>query len=487
MTLKKRVLSLLVLVVIFCSIGICIFAGIRIYNVAIQVEDYIESSQKVHNPDRGFYYQCGLKLGEMPQNVEEKIDAYFWQDNDLVLEMVQVNLGEYRDAELTSNALEQLDRLFLALSNRGKRYILRFVYDWDGEISKYEPSNLDLILRHIEQIGPTIRKYNELIYLQQGLFVGNWGEMNGTPFVDTNSLQQLSKKLLLAAENEAFLSVRMPMYWRKISGISEITDEAAKLNSGAFHIGLYNDGMLGSESDWGTYGVGESRKANPYTYWNREEELAFQDELCKYVPNGGETMCDNPYNDFENAIRDLRTMHVSYLNADYDRTVLEKWERSVYSGEDCYDGMNGLDYIERHLGYRFYIDSPHVEYSFIQNKMTLGANLKNSGFAPVYSEKEVYLTLKNAEQTMTMKCPQDLRRLTGGNQSEESVFFGVSVPVSELNGTEYEIYMYIWDPVNQQRILLANEQEPGEDGYFLGTVSFAHAAGYETIRELFQN
>ena len=49
---------------------------------------------------------------------------------------------------------------------------------------------------------------------------------------------------------------------------------------------------------------------------DREEELAFQDVLCSSVPSGGEVIVDNPYNDLENAIADLKTMHVSYLNED---------------------------------------------------------------------------------------------------------------------------------------------------------------------------
>lgn len=483
---NKGAAAFLAILVLIALIGIALWLMQCAYQVQIMPEEFAESPKELAALDRGFYMQSGYVISVFPQDFlsivtvpEEEVSPH--------LEMLQINLRMFMESELTDAALENIDTLFQAYARKNCRLIVRILYDWSGKAAVFEPKSIEIIRKHMQQLGPVLGKHKDIIYTLQGLFIGNWGEMNGTPFVNQEDLQTLSGELLQATDQELYLSVRMPMYWRWITELPEMNADALQNNPAAARIGLYNDGMLGSESDWGTYGVGESRKADPNTYWNREEELAFQDELCKYVPNGGEAICDNPCNDFENAVRDLRTMHISYLNWDYDRAVLEKWERSNYSGEDCYDGMNGLDYIERHLGYRFYIDSPHVEYSFIQNKMTLGANLKNSGFAPVYSEKEVYLTLKNAEQTMTMKCPQDLRRLTGGNQSEESVFFGVSVPVSELNGTEYEIYMDIWDPVNQQRILLANEQEPGEDGYFLGTVSFAHAAGYETIRELFQN
>ncbi len=76
----------------------------------------------------------------------------------------------------------------------------------------------------------------------------------------------------------------------------------------------FNDGMLGSVSDYGTYSDNTRQDAGDFSAWTREEELAFQDVLCSSVPSGGEVIVDNPYNDLENAIADLKTMHVSYLN-----------------------------------------------------------------------------------------------------------------------------------------------------------------------------
>ena len=92
--------------------------------------------------------------------------------------------------------------------------------------------------------------------------------------------------------------------------------------------------------------------------WTREDELAFQNDLCRYVPNGGEVIIDNVYNDFDNAVKDLSQMHVSYLNSDYDSTVLNKWKETIVNGtDDVWNGMSGYDYIKRHLGYRYVLDS----------------------------------------------------------------------------------------------------------------------------------
>ena len=95
-------------------------------------------------------------------------------------------------------------------------------------------------------------------------------------------------------------------------------------------LGLFNDGMLGSESDLGTYGDTARRDATSPSYkGTRKEELAFQNNLCRYVPNGGEVIFNNTLSDLETSVSALRTMHVSYLNADNDGRVMEKWRNTT--------------------------------------------------------------------------------------------------------------------------------------------------------------
>ena len=51
---------------------------------------------------------------------------------------------------------------------------------------------------------------------------------------------------------------------------------------------------------------------------------------------------DNVYNDFDNAVKDLSQMHVSYLNSEYDSTVLNKWKETIINKTyDVWNGMSG--------------------------------------------------------------------------------------------------------------------------------------------------
>ena len=49
------------------------------------------------------------------------------------------------------------------------------------------------------------------------------------------------------------------------------------------------------------------------------------------VPNGGEVVLDNKYNDIDNAAKDLASMHVSYLNNAHDLAVINKWKKQTYT------------------------------------------------------------------------------------------------------------------------------------------------------------
>ena len=162
--------------------------------------------------------------------------------------------------------------------------------------------------------------------------------MNGTAYTAREDLAALYETLRNATKDSVFLAVRMPMQWRKATGITDPL--LGRTDSGK--LGLFNDGMLGSFSDYGTYGTSSREEAGDYSCWTREEEIAFQKVLCETVPNGGEVIVDNEYNDFEAAKKDLADMHVSYLNKDFDQNVYRKWADYTVMEEGCYRGMDGL-------------------------------------------------------------------------------------------------------------------------------------------------
>lgn len=426
---------------------------------------FSESSRQLDNPDRGFYSIRGWRLPVTPDQYPEP-----GEDGDL-LEMVQINLNRFRNTPLSREALDSLDGLMDALSGGKTRYILRFLYDWDGMAQGTEPERIETIVTHIRQLAPILREYSDRIFTIQGLFTGNWGEMNNTSFGADDDLRLLAGELAEAAGEGPFLAVRVPAMWRRITG-TEAVGQAEQFGPIGSRLGLYNDGILGNAQDCGTYAPGEEAHSDSYMPWNREEELLFQQELCRYVPNGGEVIIDNPWNDFRTALDALKTMHITYLNRDYDPAVLEKWSRYTVEEPGCYRGMDGLHYIERHLGYRYLIDSASLGYSWLRNCVTLDVNLKNTGFAPAYTEKNLILTLRGSDQTVRLERKLELPELPGGNEDGKLLPIHGEFPMGALEEASYRAFLQIVDCASGEPLQLANEQQPETDGYYLGTCSF---------------
>lgn len=458
------------------AIAVAVLLGMRLYTVQLAPELFQESSRPLSNPDRGFYRMQGFQLREEPQDWQEKVDALLHSSADQTLLLIQIDLHVFRTSPLSAAALENVDALLGSLTGHGKRLILRFLYDWYGNADFWEPNTLEQIAGHMQQLQPILQKYDKDIFLMQGLFTGNWGEMNGTAYSSPEQMRQLASQLQEAAGAHCFFAVRTPAQWRTIA---QKTDPFPFSQT---RIGLFNDGMLGSALDYGTYAPDTDAVLPPEAPWPKAAELSFQEELCRYVPNGGEVILDNPCNDLEAAIRDLRTMHVTYLNWEYDRSVLEKWERTEVEEPGCFAGVNGLEYMEQHLGYRIHIDSAALRYNFLTNRLQLGVLLKNTGFAPIYSDKHLTLTLRGEQECLVLDIPQDIRSLVGGNDLQPH-FFGVNIPASHLRETEYDVHFDIWDPITQQRIALANDQEPGENGCRIGHIRFSRAPWWDWIQQ----
>lgn len=436
--------------------------------VIFSAECFTESSRYLSNPNRGFYYIYGFVIADENAEWEETVAERFQDDTGTNLTMIQINLCNYRDKELTEQGLDSIRSLFQALRGTGKQLIVRFLYDWSGENAETEPEDISVILRHIEQTGPLVAENKDIIFTLQGLFTGNWGEMNGTRYSTAEDWHTLYETLRTATGDSVYLAVRMPMQWRNATGFAEIPEA---FEDGC-RLGLFNDGILGNYSDYGTYGEASRKEAGDFSCWNREEELAFQEELCGYVPNGGEVIVDNPYNDWKTAMHDLAVMHISYLNEDYDRRVLEKWAAATVEEEGCYQGMDGLSYAERHLGYRLLLKEVSGEYHFWKDILSLRIDLQNVGFAPILKETvpEVIVVCEDTGECREIPLDVDFTYLVGGREAERVETVSADVSLTGWQSGTCRVYLRLTDKDSGRQIYFANEQNPTEYGYLLGTV-----------------
>lgn len=471
---KRFVIQVLKILMIFVFLFFLLYVPV---NIKVEKNEFVESSKELQNPKRGFYKIYRFLIDDEKGNYEERIQKAYEKDIDTTLSLIEINLQNYRQDKISEDGLKNIEDLFQTLETVEKQLIVRFLYDWSGENEKYEPDHLETITSHMKQLKPILDKFSNNIFIIQGLFTGHWGEMHGTKYSSAENMRRLAEQLDKVVDPSIYLSVRTPSQWRDITGTEDVLEESLENDPLAKRLGLFNDGMLGSESDCGTYRIQELADGKRV---ERQEELAFQEELCRMVPNGGEVICDNPYNDFDNAVMDMATMHITYLNDEYDKNVLEKWKRAVVKEEGCFKGMDGLSYVKCRLGYRLFIEDASFEHELFASHMTIKIRMKNAGFAPVYKEPEMRLLLYNSEmdEFQLYEMQGNLCELVGGNELEKFLDVKADINVSRLKKGRYEIYFLLVDPDTNSHILLANEQEKKPFGYFIGAIELQNGIEY---------
>lgn len=411
-----------------------------------------ETSAELLNPWRGFYEIYGYTLsdGDLLQDPKSGILEQQTKDNRLV--QLQINLKNFSGQSLSAHALSQLDEILGAWSDAGFQIILRFLYDWDGSADSTEPPDRTVITGHMRQTASVYNRYETHIFTLQGLYTGNFGEMHHSRFQSQEDLCTLTDTLAKETAPAIYLAVRTPRQWRSIAEKSR--------QSVTGRLGLFNDGMLGSATDTGTYensGI-------------RAQEISFQNALCETVPNGGEVILDNPYNDGNAAVKDLAAMHITYLNSAYDPAVLTKWQNEVFLDTGLYHGLSMYDYIRDHLGYRYVFRDSEIRFSGLKDEgATLALSVENTGFAPAYRPFHVTLALKHADsgKIILLSPLPDSAPVAAGTVTE--LLF--ELPVREYQKGTYEVSFSFTDDTLEEPILFANDLSRSDRGYRIGTLT----------------
>lgn len=441
------------------------------YNLSAQTVTFTESSRILKNPNRGFYHIWGFYITDESMDWENVILSK-GVDDGFSLELVEINLQEYRDGLISDKGIRNLKELFEGLAKQDKHYVVRFLYDWDGRNMEVEPSNIDIIVGHIKQLKPILQKHADSIFVLQSLLVGDCGEIHDTKFADTKSLRILASELAAVSTSDTYLAVRTPVQWRKITqtyGNKELKENSPYKN----RLGLYNDGMLGNVYDCGTYGDQKRKQAGKYKAWTRAEEIDFQDNLCRAVPNGGEVVLVNEYNDIDRAICDMEKMHITYINQDHDLQVMEKWRNSTVDTDDIFDGMDGISYMQARLGYRLVLRKCQMQHAFWKDKLYIRLDISNSGFAPIYKACDASLTFVPKTEdgkSYSIQVSHQLQELAGGRETDQISTIRASVPLSKLSRADYDVYFKLIDRASGKMIYFANEQDAEADGYKIGEI-----------------
>lgn len=367
-----------------------------------------ESTDYDGNPSKGWYGLYPFVISEEP-DFDNLVCSL--ADGD-VIALVRIDIGRRQPgvgtgSPFTDAELDRADRILTWFEKHSREVILRITYDTEGKGMEHEPSLIKNVAGHMRQLGPVIAAHADNIIVHQGIFVGSWGEMHDSKFLSENAVCELYETLVSACGNKVRIAVRTPMQHRFIMKYLTryMGTGNADTDTDILRPALYNDAILSSEDDMCTYAGGR-------TVW-----ADYQDEVCTYAVCGGEVIHDNPLNDYDNAVKELANMHITYLNRQYDMTVLDKWRSN-----------NGYDYIGTHLGYRFVVTDTAVgrdaeEETGSKTQTGVGSiyinvRIANRGFACVYDRVRLLAEFRGKDGGCISRAEvmSDISRIKPGDE-----------------------------------------------------------------------
>lgn len=410
--------------------------------------NYVESTARLMNPDRGFYYPCninGTSTGFNYAQINNAIGQAKAENKTLIHLRIDISklsgrANGNKDLNLSKADKEDLNSVFDLLRTNKLKAIVRIAYDFDGVENK-EPDKIETILKHIEQFKEVFEKNKDVITVVETGFIGIWGEMHTSKYANPNDTSKVIKALLKSVPDTITVNARTLDMYRNIYGSHPITESIAYDGSDQSRLGMFNDGYLGDETDLGSYK-------------NREVDLKFLESHAKYTIFGGEAVApDNKYNDIENAQKEMFRTHTTYLNYMWNTAITQdKWGNTTYNGDnEVYKGKTAQKYIEDHLGYRFVLKKSRMSKDVKQGeKLAISINIENTGFGNVVNDKKVQLILKSNTDAYKVDTNVDVREWDSNKTTTKNMVF--TIPGDIVEG-EWEVYLKIADYDNEQYVI----------------------------------
>ena len=390
------------------------------------------------------------------------------------------------DKPLDANALLSVSNSFLACRRNGGTCIPRFAYTWDGW-GGAEPDGFDTILTHIRQLGVVLSQFRDVVPAIECGIIGAYGEMHTSRYTAKAYQDRVIGAWLDNLPTNMALLVRSPPVWMKylntttpafFAGGMESMDQVLRSR-----MGFFNDGYLGTDYDYGTWGGGGGS-----TSWSRSEGRMFLKNQA--VPYGGEfaSVSTNYFDENVhlldpskfNIVAEWYDTHLSYLRTirSYNMTVVQNLTNTFFtSSRWTFDGMPNLSeyegadlrkFCEDHMGFRFVVRD--VSLAGRVGGARLDLEIENTGFGQLLFDDRIEIVLSGNGIVVAVPIIGEvpsLRTLRGGASAVYSLDF--DYPANLLAG-DYDVFLRVGTP-------LADEAPTGRSRR---PVRFANKGGYDS-------
>ena len=399
---------------------------------------YQPSSEDFPNPERGFYIPIGTSASHFVSLDSATLRTQFagLQKHGKAtyavfstLLMREYTLDIFRGRPLTQEFLDHVDHDLTVIRQAGLKVILRFAYTNTAKTGScldvykicppYGDAPKSIVLGHIAQLAPLLKKHAAVIAVLQEGFIGIWGENyytdyfgdagnNGPGHLFDSSWtdrNQVLHALLEALPADRMVQVRTPQIKQKYVygphatvGEKPLSVAQGYTESDMARIGFHNDCFLASVDDYGTY-YDNGSSIQPKKEANEVLRHYFAED-SRYLPVGGET-CDDAYspqNDCApagHAEEEMARMHYSFLNTMYNNDVNNDW-----------DSLGCIGSIRKRLGYRLVLRRGSFPTHLTPGaKFNVTLELYNAGYAMPYNPRRAYLILRNKDNGQETRLP----------------------------------------------------------------------------------
>lgn len=369
----------------------------------------------------------------------------------------------------------------------------------DRLIADVEPDK-DQLLRHIQQIKPILREYEDVIMAVDGGFFGPWGEMHSSTFGTSPEAYAWLIDALLDAVPEsrsiivqpgAFLSWYNSTYGTGYTFANIDQIPSPEPGTPESRLGFFNDSYAygcdegeNFPDDWGSLSEGAFWPGNPlgdeddYDRGRIMTRIRLQNSFYGGEAQGDETLWNTyPFVAFEASYA-----QTVYLNADYSDEVHERWADFEYTEanmsvrmenaykapyavgqavfDPVYDGRNGVEYWRDRLGYRLVLrDANASDRITPADELRFEGKIQNVGFGNIVNRKNVTVILLSQADGAAYPALTDIdARLwrpdldSRASNTEAYRDLSFAIPVGafgELPAGKYDIYLKINDPLEQ--------------------------------------
>jgi hypothetical protein len=341
----------------------------------------------------------------------------------------------------------------------GTKMVMQFSY-WDTPGAR-EPT-LTTILGHIKQLAPFWATNADVIVAIHGGFLGIYGEWAESyePSVGIGAPSAAAK---VAVRDALFAVVpaTIPIGWRLVPDLmawypTPLNASQAFTGTNQARSGIHNDCFLRDQNDAGTYWA---KGVSPTGRTPADNQFrAYHASMSNWTTTGGENCSGGQYTACADVLYDGPTYHWRYLRDDWGTVFHDGWK-----AQGCYPR------IKRSLGYRFRLDSiSHPQSAARGDTVNVEINLRNVGWARIFSARKLVVTLKNTTTgALISGSAGDMRLLPPQAASSTRAVVAVTIPAGASPG-DYAVYVSmpdIWPGTKDKAdfaVRFANADDPAK-------------------------